>query len=207
MRSDTRAEARALELRPRDGAHEELRRGESTLQALVVTDPIYDAVRWVLTELPTQFTRFGRTGRWKRLIEPIARVREVWLHHAGSTTGCGERFDAVTYGDDHQIQHVIDRVALGTKATVEDFLARAIALETKGAPGHLGGAILIAPRFEEDALAGYVEALRAASKRSMISGLDALGHKEGFVRLSSRSGFHVLLVEETDGERRPLVFE
>jgi hypothetical protein len=161
----------------------------------------------VLTELAPQFVRFGRAGRWKGLVEPLARVREVWLHHAPGNGHGDAGFDAVTYGADHQVLHVIERVALGTKATVDGLIRRAIALKTTLGHAELGGAILIAPRFEEEALGGYLEALRGAKKRSVFSGLDALSHKEGFVRLGARSGLHVLLIEETDGERRPLVFE
>lgn len=51
-----------------------------------------------------------------------------------------------------------------------------------------------------------LEALRGA-KRSVFSGIDALSDKEGFVRIGARSGLHVLLIEETEGERRPLEFE
>jgi hypothetical protein len=207
VRSDTRAAAKALELRPRSGTPADLRRGESTLQTLVVADPIHDAARWVLTELAPQFVRFGRAGRWKGLVEPLARVREVWLHHAPGNGHGDAGFDAVTYGADHQVLHVIERVALGTKVTVDGLIRRAIALKTTLGHAELGGAILIAPRFEEEALGGYLEALRGAKKRSVFSGLDALSHKEGFVRLGARSGLHVLLIEETDGERRPLVFE
>ncbi|MGE0397032.1 MAG: serine/threonine-protein kinase [Kofleriaceae bacterium] len=204
VRSDTRTAARALELQPRA---EELRRGESTLHALVVADPIHDAARWVLTELAPQFARFGRATRWKGLIEPIDRVREVWLHHAPMNGSESDRFDAVTYSADHEVLHVIERVALGTRAAVDGFLARTLSLKTARHHTQLGGAILIAPRFEEDALAGYLGALRAAKKRSVFSGLDALSHKEGFIRLSARNGLHVLLIEEADNERRPLVFE
>jgi hypothetical protein len=41
-----------------------------------------------------------------------------------------------------------------------------------------------------------------------MAGLDALTHREGYVRLGLRQGFHLLLVEEAaDGRRRPLVIE
>ena len=55
--------------------------------------------------------------------------------------------------------------------------------------------------------ARYLEALRAASRRTVFAGLDALSHEEGCIRIGVRSGLHVLLVEEAEGERRPLVFE
>ena len=207
VRSDTRTAAKALELRPRPSATADLRRGESTLQTLVVADPIHDAARWVLTELAPQFVTFGRASHWKGLIDPLARVREVCLHHAPENLCSESAFDVVTYGADHQVLHVIDRVALGTKAAVDALLARAITLKTTLGHAELGAAILIAPRFEEEALAGYLDGLRGARKRSMFSGLDALSHKEGFVRLGARSGIHVLLIEENNGERRPLVFE
>ena len=47
---------------------------------------------------------------------------------------------------------------------------------------------------------------RAAQK--LLAGLDAFAHRDGYVRLGVRQGFHLLLVEESaDGRRRPLVIE
>jgi hypothetical protein len=206
LRSDTVAEARALELRQRDTTAAQLRRGDATLRSLVEADPANAIARWALVELAPQFTQHGRAARWKALIQPLADVREVRLHHAVPRAG-GERelFDVATFDDRGALRHVIERVAVGTRDVVEQFLARVSAVRL--AHPELGGALLVAPRFEDDALDAYQRALRSKEGRSIFSSLDALTHREGFIRAGGRHGLHVLLVEEQTGQRRPLVFE
>ncbi|RLB55799.1 MAG: hypothetical protein DRJ42_05210 [Deltaproteobacteria bacterium] len=207
IRSDSVAEARTLQLLPRDSSRMDLRRGESTLQSLVDADPAHSVARWVLVDLEVQFAQYDRTSRWKALVEPLSAVREVRLHHAVAQEGGGSTmFDAVTYGEGGRMHHLIDRVALGTRRAVEDFFRRAIAAKRGGGnQGGLGGAILVAPSFDEEALEAYLGGLRTINRRSIFSGADVFSHREGYLRLGARSGFHVLLVEETDGRRRPLV--
>jgi serine/threonine-protein kinase len=209
IRSDTVADARAIELRPRDASRAQLRRGDSTLDTLVVADPAYRASRWILTELATQFAQFGRTARWKALVEPLARIREVHLHEAVARPGGGdETFDAVGYLDEGHIHHVVDRIALATREAVTAFVAKAVAVKESASHESLGAAILFAPRFGDDALDAYLAALSGGERRSIFSRLDGLTHREGFVRLGARSGLHVLLVEDGDeGRPRPLVPE
>ncbi|MBK9037459.1 MAG: protein kinase [Myxococcales bacterium] len=208
IRSDTTAAARAIDLRPCEGAAAAARRGPATLQALVTSDPAYGAARWIIAELGAQFAQHGRAGRWKGLIEPLDRIGQVRLHHGLARAG-GDRvtFDAVAYDGDGRVVHVIDRVARGTRAAVEAFIERATAVRrARDGAGELGAAILVAPTFDEDALEAYLAALRTGG--ALRASLDALSHREGYLRLGMRQGFHVLLVEETaDGRRRPLVVE
>lgn len=206
LRSDTVAEARAIELRQRDTAAAELRRGDATLRSLVEADPAHAIARWALVELAPQFIQFRRAARWKALVQPLADVREVRLHHAvASAGGDRERFDVATFDDRGGLRHLIERVAVGTKDVVEQFLARVTAV--RRAHQELGGALLVAPRFEDDALDAYQHALRSREGRSIFSSLDVLTHREGFVHVGGRRGLHVLLVEDRAGQRRPLVFE
>jgi serine/threonine protein kinase len=204
LRSDARAEAQALRLVPREAAGAQLRRGDSTLQSLVESDPACASAWWVLAELPGQFEQFGRTTRWKWLVEPLAEVQVVKLHHQVPGVAVAP-FDAATWSADGRLLHLVSRVPDGTKASVERFVTNALAVKEHAVGGSLGAAILVAPQFSEDAIAAYLQALKSGEKRSIFSSLDAFSHKEGFVRVSARHGFHLLLVEEQGGKRRPLV--
>jgi hypothetical protein len=203
--SDSHAEAHALQLRPRDGAVSQLRRGDSTLQALVDQAPAFGLARWALVDLAPQFEQYGRTSKWKALVEPLSEVREVRLYHSLPRAGGGvETFDVATFGEDGRLLHLVELVTEGTKERVERFVERVLAVKEGRQPHELGGAVLVAPRFTEDGLAAYLEALKK-EKRSLFAGLDAFTHKEGFLRLGARSGMHLLLIEDADGRRRPLV--
>lgn len=205
--SDSLAESAALQLRPREKSKQHLRRGDSTLQSLVDGDPAFGLARWALVDLAPQFEQFGRTARWKALVEPLADVTEVRLHHGlAITNGAAEVFDVATYGGDGRLHHLIDHASVGDRATVERFVARALAVkEARKDSTELGGAVLVAPRFTEEGLEAYLKALTSSEKRSIFSGFDAFVHKEGFLRLGVRSGLHLLLIEEQQGRRRPLV--
>ncbi len=198
LRSDAVAEAQALRLQPRGPS---LHRSGSMLDALVGGDPAQAAARWLLAELPIQFDQFGRTARWRKLVEPLASAREIRLHHA--LLGPGARgFDAAAFDGAGRATHLLDRVAAGSREAVEAFAARARAAKSGPAPA-LGGAVLFAPRFDDEALDAYLRALRGAGRS--LRGV--LSHREGFVRTSAADGFHLLLVEEDGGRRRPLVPE
>ncbi len=198
IRSDAAAEARAIRLESRGHS---LHRSGSLLSSLVDEDPAQAAARWLLAELPLQFEQFGRTPRWRKLVEPLSEVREVRLHHAalGANT---LPFAAATFGPNGDLSHLVDRAATGSPEAVRAFADRVLAVKQAGAP-KLGGALLFAPRFSEEALGAYLELLRGAKARLF----GALSHREGFVRLGVSDGVHLLLVEEGGEHRRPLVPE
>jgi hypothetical protein len=204
IRTDTVARGQALELRPRE-TPAELRRGESTFTALLDGDPAFALARWALVDLAPQFQQYGRTARCRALVEPLDRVGEVRLHHGVPRVGGGtEAFDVVTC-EGGRPRHVMARVAHGTAEAVERFVARALAVKEAPDGDGLTGAILVAPRFDEEALEAYLGALRPRDRRSIFRTLDAFTHREGAIRLGARSVLHVLLVEDEGGRRRPLV--
>lgn len=211
VRSDTVADARALALTPRDSSRTQLRRGDTVLTGLVEADPAHGLARWVLTELGPQFERHGRTSAWKALVQPLASITEVRLHadlHRGGTGSATETFDVVALGDHGRVHHVIERVGRGTADAVAQFIARAVAVKAAGGVGaDLAAAILCAPAFDDAALEAYLAALRPRAGRGLLAGLDALAHRDGYLRLGVRSGLHVLLVEDDSTTRRPLVIE
>lgn len=207
LRSDTRADAEALQLRPPSSGAPAVR-AESTLHALIEADPAVGSARWVLVDLAPQFEQFRRTSRWRAMLEPLDRIDVVRLHH--SVRVADDRrvtFDAATFARDGSLHHLVDRVALGTREAVEEFISRVVAAKQASGPSRSAvGALLIAPRFTEEALGAYLGALRAARGRSIRSALELLSHREGYLATEG-GGCHVLLVEEVDGRRRPLVPE
>ncbi len=207
VRSDALAEARALQLVPLESAGAALRHGESTLHALVDGDPACEIARWVLVDLAPQFEQYGRASKWRALVEPLAQVSSVKLHCGLPSPGGGlVRFDAVTMDGAGRVHHVIDRVARGDSAAVARFVERAL-LAKRGRPNgdELGGAILLAPSFDDRALETYLGALRQSSGISLFGMLDAFSHRQGFVRVGAKGGLHLLLVEDAEGRRRPLM--
>ncbi len=204
LRFDTQEEARALDLRLRAEAKEELRRGASTLRALVTGDPAYALTRWLLADLPLQFEQYNRTSRWRALVEPIARVQTARLHHAVQTERGSQAFDAATFAADGRLLHLAERAAEGSDKAVARFIARVTAAKQGPDGARLGGAVLSAKSFSDEAIETYLETVRRGGG-PLLAGLGALTHTEGYLRLSARQGVHVLLVEESDGRRRPLV--
>ena len=63
---------------------------------------------------------------------------------------------------------------------------------------------MVAPSFPEDLLEAYQEAIQGTTKAWFEVEESFTGYS-GFVRLGSRRGFHLLLVEETDTGYSPLV--
>ncbi|MEZ4363056.1 MAG: hypothetical protein R3B48_22885 [Kofleriaceae bacterium] len=131
-------------------------------------------------------------------------VRHLRLHHAlRSQRGPDPTFDVVTYDASGDVRHVLDRTPLADVDELERFFAKVSAAR----PAHrrLGGAMLVAPRFEEAALDRYLGILR--QHRSFRSAIDAWNHQEGVFRANGRDAVQVLLIEQTADQLRPLVFE
>lgn len=203
---DTRATAEALQLIP--AAAEGARAGDSTLQALINADPAAAAARWLLVDTPLQFEQFRRGDRWKAMLAALPAVRCVRLHHPMQTgDGVSLEFDATTFDGEGRAMHVIDRVAAGSPDAVGAFIDRVITARRSARVGEgLVGAVLIAPSFSEAALDAYLGGLRAARGSVLRAAMDLLTHREGYLSVG-RGGCHILLVEERDGRRRPLVME
>lgn len=203
---DTRAAAEALQLIP--VAAEGARASDSTLHALISADPAAAAARWLLVDTPLQFEQFRRGDRWKAMLSALPAVRSVRLHHpiqAGD--GVSLEFDATTFDAEGRAMHVIDRVAAGSADAVGAFIDRvSTAKRSARVAEALVGAVLIAPSFSEAALDAYLGRLRAARGSVLRAAMDLLTHREGYLT-AGRGGCHVLLVEERDGRRRPLVME
>ncbi|OIP41838.1 MAG: hypothetical protein AUK47_05650 [Deltaproteobacteria bacterium CG2_30_63_29] len=204
MRTDVLEEQRGLQLVPDSASRLSVRRGDSTVQSMLDGDSAFSDARWLLVDVAPQFEQYGRAARWKGLVGTLPSVERVILHHTIPTLGSTEApLDVVTFDAQGNILHILSRVALGQKGAVTRFVEQATRFkETSPSAGSLGAAILLAPSFDDEALDAYIKSFR---KAGLWSRLDVFTHLEGFLHLGARTGFHVLLVEETEGRRRPLM--
>lgn len=207
LRTDTLADRQALRLVPVKAGQLDVRRGESTVQSMLLGDSAYADARWLVADVATQFEQYDRASRWKGLVDLLPSVERLVLHHDLSTErGPDAHVDVATYGPDGGMLHILRRVAIGGSDAVIQLIRDAVKVKTETPAGaSLGAAVLIAPSFDESALQAYFKGLRPAGSLGLWARLDAFSHREGFLHTGTRAGFHVLLVEETEGRRRPLM--
>lgn len=183
--------------------------GDATLSRIYTSDPLYSFLDWMGRDLPSFFAERDRVKRWRYLAEWVPLVRRAILHHAlpRPNSQDSDTFDLVTFDEDGKALHLAHRHAHGSAAALEAFVERVVAAKTaRIKTGDIGGACFIAPSFDDDALALYDTMTVHEEKRSLLFSLqDSLTRYEGFVRMGSRRGFHLLLVVETPEGFRPLL--
>lgn len=187
-------------------------RGNSTLAVIYSSDPVHRIQRWLLDELPTYFAERKLTKRWKYLADWIELIRLIRWHHTlpRPQTQKSDFFDLVSMDEDNKVLHLVHRVSHGTRASIDDFVLRVHEAKTaRIKTGDVGGAILIAPRFDEDALEHYAH-LTAREERSgktawFFNLQDSFTQYGGFVRIGARRGYHLLLVAETEDGFVPII--
>jgi hypothetical protein len=186
----------------------DLSRGVPPAAGLLAEDPVHRFLRWSLADLAAFFRERDRTAKWKYLIDWLADVRRAKLHHDLPRTGSPltDFFDLATFGEDGRALHLARRVSRATPEAFARFRDDVIQAKTaRLKTGDVGGAFLIARRFDPQT----VEAWRA--ERVNTTGRWSFGVEEsftgyeGFVRVGPRRGFHLLLVEETDGGFVPVL--
>ena len=173
--------------------------------------PIARFGRWLLSQLPRQLVEQRRATSWKYLADWLLLVRQLRLHTRVPRPGSGEDdvFDLLTFDGrgrgpaPGKLLHVADRLAQVGADEVRDFADRVLAAkEARIEGGDIGGAFLVSPRFDASAFEVYGSLLHRGLGNKLL-GLDRSMGYEGFVRMSSRRGFHLLLVEETADGFRP----
>ena len=183
--------------------------GDATLNRIYTSDPLYSFLDWMGRDLPSFFAERDRVKRWRYLAEWVPLVRRAILHHAlpRPNSQDSDTFDLVTFDESGKALHLAHRHAHGSAAALEAFVERVVAAKTaRIKTGDIGGACFIAPSFDDDALALYDTMTVHEEKRSLLFSLqDSLTRYEGFVRMGSRRGFHLLLVVETPEGFRPLL--
>lgn len=177
--------------------------------AFVASDPMIRFLEWGLSELSHYFRERERSARWRYLSEWLPLVRGARIHHSleRPTSRDTDPFGLVTFDGGGKVLHVADRVAHVTADRLLAFRDRVVAAKTaRLGTGDIGGAFLVAPSFDEEALEVYRNATKPETTTRSLLGLEEkLTRYEGFVRLGPRRGFHLLLVAETSSGFEPLL--
>jgi hypothetical protein len=183
-------------------------RGVPAAAGLLAEDPAYRFLRWALADLATYFRERDRAGKWKYLVEWLADVRRVRLHHDLPRTGAPttDFFDLATFGEDGRALHLGRRVANGTPEALARFREDVIQAKTaRLKTGDVGGAFLIARRFDPQTVETWRAEKANSTGRWSFGVEESFTGYEGFVRVGPRRGFHLLLVEETDAGFVPVL--
>ena len=157
---------------------------------------------YLLDELPAAVERRGKTAGLKYLVEWIPLVRKALLHHELPRPQSRETdfFDLVTTDAEGKVLHLAHRVAQGTPEALRTFIERVTAAKTaRLKTGDVGGALLVAPSFDESAAEVYRAATtrEGETSRFLFGAIEAATSYDGFVRIGARRGFHLVLVAET----------
>ncbi len=169
--------------------------------------PAYRLLGYTLRDLPTVLTERARSTAWKYLGDWLPQVRKALLYHALPRPGSQEtdRFDVVTFDQKDKVLHVMDCLDEATPDALEGFIERVIAAKNaRSKNGDIGGAVLAAPSFSDACIEAYNARLLEHSA-SFFGMEEQLTGYAGFVRMSPRRGFHLLLIEADDEKHTPLV--
>jgi len=169
--------------------------------------PAYRLLLFVLNELPARLAECGRMGAWKYLSDWLRRVERANLHHAlrRPDTQARDFFDVVTEDRNGKVLHVMDRVSEATPAAIDRFLAKVVeAKSARNRSGDIGAAILAAPSFDVNCIATYHKRI-AERSASFFNREEQLTGYAGFMRISARRGFHLLLVETSEEGFEPIL--
>ncbi|MEO1270563.1 MAG: serine/threonine-protein kinase, partial [Myxococcota bacterium] len=166
---------------------------------MLKTDPTRALLAWMNQDLKNQL---DKASSWKYLAGWLDDIDHALLYHDLPRPDSRETdpFDLVTLRSDGFVLHLAQQITHGTVEALEQFVERVVAAKrARIAMGHIGGAILVAPSFDDVALDHYRDLIQRKPQGGWFAGLqEAFTGYEGFVRMGSRRGFHLLLVE-TDG--------
>lgn len=160
--------------------------------------PAFRFLSWMVHRLPTFLIERKKVNAWKYLAEWISLVRQIKLHHALPRPSSRESdtFDLVTFDEKGKVLHLGQHFARPTVDQFHDFLDHVLAAKTaRIKTGDVGGAFLVAEAFSDEILEAYSERIQGVTG---IFGLeDSFTGYAGFVRIGTRRGFHLMLVEVT----------
>jgi len=148
-----------------------------------------------------------RVKPWKRLLAPLAHVETVVLHHGQPVSGGKtEDFDGVTLDTNQQANHLVRFAAAATAESLELFVRSVLDASSQKEGESLVGGVLVARRFEENALETWLSLQKTYSGSMLRSALGSFSHAEGVFVSPSGVTLHILLVELTEsGVYRPLM--
>lgn len=167
--------------------------------------PAFKVLDWMVATLPRLLVERQRAKPWKYLADWLLHISRATLHSDLERPGqnVSDYFDIVTEDPQGKILHIAHRLPNPTADGLRELVDRIIAAkEARIKGGDIGGALIIAPSFPQAVVDAYKSYLGRGFGNQLL-GLDRSMGYEGFVRLSSRRGFHLLLVQETAEGHRP----
>lgn len=170
--------------------------------------PLYRFLVWAVRHLPQYFAERQKITAWKYLVDWLLLVRQARLYHTLERPQARDSdfFDLVTFDESGKVLHLGHRLARPTAENVRLLVDRMIAAKTaRSQNGDIGGAFLIAPSFDEEALAAYTDAMETSSSGRWFKMEESFTGYEGFIRVGPRRGFHLLLIEEKGDDFLPLL--
>ena len=169
---------------------------QSGLALRALSAPAGQALGWLLRTLPKALAAGERRREWKYLAQWIPEVARASLYErVGSSRGL---FDAVTYDAQGKILHLVVVAKRVDAAFLQRLTERVAGIKAANEKrGDVGAVVLVAQEIERDAAEAYGELLYSGRSNKWF-GLDqSLGYY-GFVRLSARRGYHLLLARASE---------
>ncbi|MEM1177581.1 MAG: serine/threonine-protein kinase [Acidobacteriota bacterium] len=177
-------------LRPR---LEDLRHGDLSL----ADSSTGRLVSWLFGELPQTLVDRRQVAGWKYLGDWLLLVKRLRIHTVLGDGDDASPFDVVSEDADGKILHVAQRIPQLDTETFQAFVDEVVAIkESRIKRGDIGGVVLVTPRLTDEVREAY-KTLVSGGWGNKLFGFDKSMGYEGFVRLSARRGFHLLLVEHT----------
>lgn len=193
-------------VRPRESGGSTEGRDSTIWRDLYGSDPNYKLLNWMLEELPEYLAERGRFDRWKYLSTWIEQISDARLYTElpRPNQRVADFFDLVTFNPEGKVLHVVrrgERVGPNELETFASDVARA--KQSRMDRGDIGGAILLASEFTEGIRKTYRETIGGDGESWFLNLQNSMTGYEGFVRIASRRGFHLMLVSETDDGFKP----
>lgn len=168
--------------------------------------PSFQFLSWALNELPEFLDERKKMSAWKYLAEWLPLVRSAKLHHRlpRPESRQADDFDLVTFDAAGKVLHVGQHIAEPTVDQFHDFMEHVLLTKTaRIKSGDVGGVFLIASKLSDDVLNAYSDRVQRVTG---IFGLeDSFTGYAGFVRIGTRRGFHLMLVERKGDKYHPLL--
>jgi hypothetical protein len=173
-------------------------------------DPRWSLGQWCVRDAKRIFEQHGRSTRWTRLLKAFEQTANMnWDPPTDAHVRGGDALWASLRTNSDTLAGWL--ITTGSPHTAIDdpqWLHDVVQVMNTFSPGEATGGIIIgAETFGDAFLEAYLELLRSSQRRYFFGGLDALSHREGFLRVGLKAGYHILLVEMAKGEIRPLVFQ
>jgi len=173
----------------------------------LASDPAVRLLRWLLEQAPKVFSNKSAGGRWKYLAEWIPLIRTARLHHHLPTPDSSDHhfFDLVTQDSAGKVLQVATMLGEITPSALATALERAVAAKRARLDGgDIGSLLIVAPSFPTDVIESYLAIVEASTHGTARMQESFTGYA-GFVRLGTKRGFHLLLVEDKGDTFEPIL--